>query len=97
MFRGTQINELVDFFELDVSALEIGDSLHIRDLEIPEGITFVDEEHLTVAIVAAPTVQEVEEEEELEEGVEGEEGETEEGAAAASTEGTEEEKKDKKE
>lgn len=88
-------DKIVDFFELDVSALEIGDSLHIRDIEVPEGITFVDEEHLTVAIVAAPTVQEEEEEEEeLEEGVEGEEGATEEGAATAETEGAEKEKKE---
>ena len=81
-------SNLIDFFELDVESLQIGDSLHIRDIEIPEGITSLDEDHLTVAIVAAPTVVEEEEEEE-EEGVEGEEGAEgtpEEGTAAPETE-----------
>jgi len=83
-------SNLVDFFELDVESLQIGESLHIRDIEIPEGITSLDEDHLTVAIVAAPTVVEEEEEEEegVEgvEGVEGEEGTPEEGTAAPETE-----------
>ena len=58
---------------MDVSQLQIGDSVHVRDIALPEGITCLDEEHLTVTVVAAPTVEpEVEEleEEELEEGVE---------------------------
>ncbi|MCD4715729.1 MAG: 50S ribosomal protein L25 [Desulfobacterales bacterium] len=64
-------DKLVDAFEIDVSGLDIGGSVHIRDIEIPEGITSEEEDHLTVAIVAAPTI-EVEEEEE-EEGMEIEE------------------------
>ena len=48
--------KLIDFLDLDVSGLNIGDSLHIRDIELPEGITTAEEDHLTVAIVAAPTV-----------------------------------------
>ena len=32
-------DKLVDYLELDVADLEIGDSLHIRDIELPEGIT----------------------------------------------------------
>jgi large subunit ribosomal protein L25 len=64
-------DKLIDTFEMDVSGLDIGDSIHIRDIELPEGITSVEEGHLTVALVAAPTV-EVEEEEE-EEGIEIEE------------------------
>ncbi|MBW1817544.1 MAG: 50S ribosomal protein L25 [Deltaproteobacteria bacterium] len=67
---------LVDTLELDVSELDIGDAVHIRDLNIPEGIELLEEAHLTVAVVAAPTVAaEPEEEEELEEEVEGEEAE----------------------
>ena len=63
--------KLIDFLDLDVSGLDIGDSLHIRDIELPEGITTAEEDHLTVAIVAAPTVtpeaveEEVVEEEEV--------------------------------
>ena len=60
--------KLIDFLDLDVSGLDIGDSLHIRDIELPEGITTAEEDHLTVAIVAAPTVTpEAEEEEVVEE------------------------------
>ena len=62
-------DKLVDALEIDVSGLDIGDSLHIEDISLPEGITSLDEEHLTVAVVAAPTVapEEPEEEEEAEE------------------------------
>jgi len=72
-------DKLVDVLELDVSGLDIGDSLHARDLELPEGITSLEEDHLTIAVVAAPTVieEEVEEEEVEEEGVEGETAEAE--------------------
>jgi large subunit ribosomal protein L25 len=61
-------DKLIDAFEIDVSGLDIGDSIHIRDIELPEGITSAEEGRLTVALVAAPTV-EVEKEEE-EEGME---------------------------
>jgi large subunit ribosomal protein L25 len=60
--------KLIDAFEIDISGLDIGDSIHIRDIELPEGITTEEEGRLTVAIMAAPTV-EVEKEEE-EEGIE---------------------------
>lgn len=58
-------DKLVDFLEVDVSALKIGDSVHIRDIKLPEGMTLLDEDHHTVAVVAAPTVieEEVKEEE----------------------------------
>lgn len=62
-------DKLIDSLDLDVSALNIGDSLHIRDIEFPEGITSSDEGHITIAVFAAPTVaveEEVEEEEEVE-------------------------------
>ena len=61
-------DRLIDSLSLDVSGLDIGDSLHIRDIELPEGIKSADERHLTVAIVAAPIVRPEEEvEEEVEE------------------------------
>lgn len=66
-------------FTVDVSALEIGDSIHIADIDTGT-VTILDEADLTVCSVVPPTVIEVEEEpeEELEPelvGVEGEEGE----------------------
>ena len=80
-------DNLVDYIEMDVADLQIGDALHIRDINLPEGIALIDEEHLTVAIVAAPTVEEeaeVEEEELAER-----EGEAEEMAGAPEPESTE--------
>ena len=67
-------DKLVDHIDVDVSGLEIGDSIHIEDINFPEGIKTTLESHLTVAVVAAPTVitEEVEEGEEIEE-IEGEE------------------------
>ena len=32
----------------------MGDSVHIRDIALPEGITSVEEGDLTVAVVSAP-------------------------------------------
>jgi large subunit ribosomal protein L25 len=57
-------DKLIDAFEIDVSGLDIGDSIHIRDIELPEGITSAEEGRLTVALVAAPTVEVEKEEEE---------------------------------
>ena len=73
--------KLTDTLDIDVSDLDIGDSLHVRDIKLPEGIVPVDEGHLTVAIVSAPAVSaEKEAEEEMETETE-EEGEvTEQGA-----------------
>lgn len=76
-------DKLIEALEVDVSQLEIGDSVHIRDLVLPEGITSLDEENLTIAVVAPPTVmpEEAVEEEVEEEAIEGEvaEGEAAEG------------------
>lgn len=71
-------DKLIDAFEMDVSGLDIGDSIYIRDIELPEGITSAEEGRLTVAVVAAPTVEVEEEEEEigLEEGAAEPEGES---------------------
>ena len=73
-------DKLIDHIDADVSGLDIGDAIHIRDIDLPEGIETTLEDDLTVALVAAPTVVEEEEEavEELgEEEVEGEGAETE--------------------
>lgn len=72
-------DKLVEFIEVDVSSLEIGESLHIRDIVLPEGITSLQEEKLTIAVVVAPAVSAVEkeEEEEAEEEAEKEESEPE--------------------
>ncbi|MDY6831957.1 MAG: 50S ribosomal protein L25 [Thermodesulfobacteriota bacterium] len=62
---------------IDISALEIGDSVHVADIEAPEGVELVHEVNFTVIAVAAPT---------KEKAAEGEEEALEEGAEAAKTE-----------
>lgn len=82
-------SNLIDFIEVDVGGLQIGDAVHIRDINLPEGITSLDEDHLAIATVSAPTVKEIVEAEE-EELTEEEEGAVEEGAAAPEAKDTEE-------
>jgi large subunit ribosomal protein L25 len=50
-------DNLIEALDVDVSGLEIGDALHIEDIVFPEGITTLQEGHLTVAVVAAPSVE----------------------------------------
>jgi len=61
---------LPDHIELDVSALQIGDSVTVGDLIAPAGVTIVTDPDQVVASVVAPTVEAEPEAEELE----GEEG-----------------------
>ncbi len=70
-------DRIPEALEIDVSNLAIGDSLHVSDLEIPEGIEVLAEERLTVVTVVPPTKVEEIEPEILEE-EEGEEVEEEE-------------------
>ena len=74
---------MIDALELDVSELDIGDSLHVENIDLPEGILSLDEGHLTVASVAAPTIVEEEEEVIEEELAEGEVAESEQEAESA--------------
>ena len=74
--------EIPDRIELDVSAMEIGDSLRLSDLTTQEGVTYLDDPETVLATVTVPTKVEEPEVEEAEEGEEGEEGEVPEGEAA---------------
>jgi large subunit ribosomal protein L25 len=47
-----------DRVELDVSALKIGDSLHVRDLSIPNAVILTGPD-LTIATVVPPRAEEV--------------------------------------
>ncbi|MBU4426132.1 MAG: 50S ribosomal protein L25 [Desulfobacterales bacterium] len=70
--------KMINALELDVSGLDIGDSLHVEDIKLPEGILSLDDGDLTIATVAAPTVAEEAEKEVIEEGLaEGEVAESE--------------------
>ncbi len=74
-------DRLPDSIEVDVTALGIHDSVHVEDLDFPEGVEAIYHENFTLVTVVPPVVEVVEEpvEEELEEGAEAAEGE--EGAA----------------
>jgi len=79
--------------DVDVSALEVGDSIHVRDLELPEGVSVQTDLNLAVASVITPAVVEEPVAEEPEEGEEAlAEGEEAEGAETAPEESAERDK-----
>ena len=53
--------QIPDRLEIDVTALLIGDSLHVRDLALPEGVRLLSDPGLTIFIVKPPFVEKVEE------------------------------------
>lgn len=67
--------DLVHDIEVDISALDkVGDSIHVSDITVPEGIEILDALEDTIVSAAEPRVAEVEEPIESEEGVVDEEG-----------------------
>src|SRR2546425_1945961 len=70
--------EVPERLELDVSAMEIGDTLRLSDLPVREGVAFLDDPETVLATVTVPTKVEEPEPEEVE-GEELEEGEVAEG------------------
>ena len=67
-------------FEIDITALDIGDSIHVEDIPHDEDVEIPVEVNFTVITVSSPKVEAIEEAEEAEEG---EEAEAEEGAEEA--------------
>ncbi len=49
--------DLPELISVDVSALEIGQSIHIGDLKAPEGVEILGEKHISVIAVAAPLTE----------------------------------------
>lgn len=49
---------LPDLITVDVSALEIGGSIHVKDLVLPSGVTALADGEITVFIVSEPNVTE---------------------------------------
>jgi large subunit ribosomal protein L25 len=47
---------LPEFVEVEVSGLNIGDSIKVHDIKLPEGITVLDPEDTIIASVTAPKV-----------------------------------------
>ena len=48
--------DLPDVITVDVSALNIGDAIHVRDIPLPEGVSITNPAELTAFSVMAPTV-----------------------------------------
>jgi large subunit ribosomal protein L25 len=89
--------EVPEHLELDVSQMDIGATLRISDLIVPDGVAFLDDPEMVVATITAPTkvvepepteeeLAALEAEAELAEGEEGAEGEAAEGAAESEAE-----------
>ncbi|MEJ2503261.1 MAG: 50S ribosomal protein L25/general stress protein Ctc [Gemmatimonadota bacterium] len=91
------VESIPESFSVDVSGLEIGDSIHISEMAVPEDAEVLADPKRTICTVAAPTILELpEEEEEVEEpelvgALEGEEAEGEPGEAEAGEDEAEEE------
>ena len=50
--------DLPEQIVLDVTALEIGKSIHLGDVKAPEGVEILGDRHITVVAVAAPRAEE---------------------------------------
>ncbi len=50
--------DIPEFFNVDVSALDIGDSIHIEQLAMPEGVSALSEPNTALVAVVTPTVEE---------------------------------------
>jgi large subunit ribosomal protein L25 len=51
-------DELPEFLLADISTLEVGDNIHVRDLVVPNGVTVLDAEDEIVASVVPPAKEE---------------------------------------
>ncbi|WP_173934719.1 50S ribosomal protein L25/general stress protein Ctc [Chelativorans sp. Marseille-P2723] len=72
-------NAIPDFIEVDLTGLDIGDTVHISAVKLPEGVTpTITDRDFTIASIAAPAGMKSEESEEAAEAqAEGESGEAE--------------------
>jgi large subunit ribosomal protein L25 len=72
------VSIIPDRFEIDLTGTDIGDSIHVGSIALPDGVeSAITDRDFTIATVSAPTVMEEPEVEDEElEGVEGEAGKT---------------------
>jgi large subunit ribosomal protein L25 len=50
--------DIPEFFNVEVSGLDIGDGVHIEDLPMPSGVVAIYESNFALVTVATPTVEE---------------------------------------
>jgi large subunit ribosomal protein L25 len=60
-----QAGKMPESIEIDVSSLDVGDQIRVRDVELDEEMTIFDDLSTIIITVVAPTIIAVEEEEEL--------------------------------
>jgi large subunit ribosomal protein L25 len=51
-------DRIMDSIDVDVSELNIGDAVHVEDIQFPDGVECEEDGHLTVAVVSAPQAEE---------------------------------------
>ena len=51
--------DLPEILEVNVEKLEIGQSIHVRDITPPAGVSLIDEKGMTIFLVVAPIAEEV--------------------------------------
>jgi large subunit ribosomal protein L25 len=86
--------DLPEKVEVDVSQMNIGDVIHVNELQMPAGVKAVFERNFTICALVAPTVEEKPAEEELLEGAEAEAGAEGEAAVAGDKTDKKADKKD---
>lgn len=52
-----RVDRIPEAIEVDCSALDIGDVVHVEDLSLPEGVKVPHEVNFTVLTIAAPTAE----------------------------------------
>lgn len=50
-------SNIPNHIDLDVSALDLNESLHVRDLQVPAGVEVLEDEDATICVVAPPRVE----------------------------------------
>ena len=50
--------DIPEFFNVEVSALDIGDAVHIEELQMPEGVSAIYETNFALVTVVPPSVEE---------------------------------------
>ena len=77
--------DIPDVIQVDVSKLDINETLTLASITAPQGVTFVDDPETVLATITPPTLEPVEEEIETETELVGEDGEVAEAKAEGDT------------
>jgi large subunit ribosomal protein L25 len=77
--------DIPEYIQHDVSGLDMNETLHLSDIAVPEGLTFLDDPETVVGSITPPTAEPVDEDLETETEVVGEGGEVAEAQADGDT------------